>query len=118
MEGKKKRSQCEAMLKKCDEIIPHPCNANYEGSSGGMERRLAVDLVTQTWRRSNLKVRIGTIIADDDSTLKSNTANKKDGWLVDDEIQRPTFLVDPSHRIKYTVRLVFNLVQKNKKMNQ
>ena len=67
------------MLRKYEENLPHNCNAKYQGSSGGMESRLTVDLITQTWRRSKSKVSIDTIVADDDSTLKSNTDNKKDG---------------------------------------
>ena len=78
---KKKCSQCEVMLRKYDEILPHDCNINYSGSSGGMESRLAVDLLSNIWNRSNGKVAVGTIVADDDSTMKSNTANKKDGGV-------------------------------------
>ena len=67
------------MLKKYDEIIPHDCNVNYEGNSGGMKSRIAVDLIIQTWRRNKCKVSVGTIVANDNSTLKSNADNKKDG---------------------------------------
>ena len=42
-----------------------------------MESRLAVDLLSDIWHRSKGKVSIGTIVADDDSTLKANTANKR-----------------------------------------
>jgi hypothetical protein len=80
-----------------------------------MESRLAVELLSNIWRRSNGEVAVGTIVSDDDYTLKANTANKKDGGLVNDNIPRPTFLADPSHRIKCMVRGVYKLVQKNKK---
>ena len=98
------------MLKKYDDIIPHGCNVNYEGSSGEMESRLAVNLIIESWRWSRCKVSIGTIVADDDLTLKANTENKKDGGLVDYQILRPTFLADPSHRIKCLIRPVFKMV--------
>jgi hypothetical protein len=90
---------------------------NYEGSSGAMESKLAVKMIHDTWNKSAKKVTIGTIIADDDSTLKANTKNKKNGGLVNDEVETPNFLADPSHRIKCIIRSVYKLVKKNKDPN-
>ena len=90
---------------------------NYEGSSGAMESKLAVRMIHDTWNKSGKKVTIGTIVADDDSTLKANTKNKNNGGLVSDEIEIPNFLADPSHRIKCIIRSVYKLVKKNKDPN-
>ena len=105
------------MMRKYSHILPHSCNANYEGSSGAMESRLAVDLITRTHRDSKGNVIIGTIVSDDDTTLRSNCCNKSKGGLVDDIIPEPTFLADPSHRIKCMVKPIFRLVKKNKDPN-
>ena len=49
-----------------------------------MESKLAVMMIHDTWNKSAKKVSIGTIVADDDSTLKANTNNNKNGGLIDD----------------------------------
>ena len=82
-----------------------------------MESRLAVDLITRTHRDSKGNVIIGTIVSDDDTTLRSNCCNKSKGGLVDDIIPEPTFLADPSHRIKCMVKPIFRLVKKTKDPN-
>ena len=101
------------MKRKYDDTHSHECSVNYEGSSGAMESKLAVELIHKTWNNSSSKVSMGTILADDDSTLKANTNNKRHGGLVQDEVPRPDFVTDPSHKIKCIVRSVYKLVQKN-----
>ena len=91
-----------------------PCLINYESSSGAMESKLAVRMIHDTWNKSGKKVTIGTIVADDDSTLKANTKNKNNRGLLDDDIETPKFLADPSHRIKCIIRSVYKLVKKTK----
>ena len=111
---RKKCKICEVMTQKYDDIHPHECLINYEGSSGAMESKLAVRMIHDTWNKSGKKVTIGTIVADDDSTLKANTKNKNNRGLLDDDIETPKFLADPSHRIKCIIRSVYKLVKKTK----
>ena len=114
---KKKYKICHVMTKKYDDIHPHGCLINYEGSSGAMESKLVVKLIHEAWKKSSSMVSIGTNVADDDSTLKANTNNKRHRGLVQDEVLRPGFVTDPSHRIKCIARSEYKLVQKDKNPN-
>ena len=59
-------------------------------------------MVVTLWNKSNKTVGIEHIVFDDDSTMRAHLqhpCNKKIGKLHDD-IPEPSFLADPSHRIK------------------
>ena len=56
-------------------------------------------------------VDIGTIVSEDDSTLRANCRSSKDEGEVEDGILTPRFLVDPSDRVKYISRTIFKLVK-------
>ena len=99
------------MKRKYDEIIPHECNINYSGSSGGMESRLAVELLSNIWRRSNGEVAVGTIVADDDSTLKSNTVKKSNlGYSRTMILKQKTNVDGCSDRIRLIPKLTLMLL--------
>ena len=79
---------------------------NHEGSSSSMESKLAVQLVNKTWNQSKNKVYIGCLVSDDDTTMRANCQNITKGGYLNNDVPTPTFLADPTHRIKCMVRPV------------
>ena len=55
---KKKCKTCEVMKRKYDDVHPYECSVNYEGSSGAMESKLAVESIHKTWNSSSSMVSI------------------------------------------------------------
>ena len=57
---------------------------------------------------------IGSLVTDDDSTIRSHCTNKNEGGKLNEVTPTPLFLADPSHRIKLMGKAVFGVVQKTK----
>ena len=87
----------------------HKCQVNWSGSSGAMESSLALDLISDTYRKFGGNVFIEKVVSDDDSTMRSHCKNEKNGGKLVDTIPEPEFLADPSHRIKVMVKPIFKL---------
>ena len=91
----------------------HGCRINYEGSSGGMEAQVALELCTSLHDDSGYSVCVHQIVSDDDSTMRSHLQyedNSGKGKLPA-HIPVPTFLADPSHRVKVMSSPIFKLAQ-------
>ena len=54
---------------------------------------------------------MGTLISDDDSTLRANYRNIDGGGDLEDGIPNPSFLMDPSYRAICIAKSVFKLVK-------
>ena len=110
----KKCSTCRANNKKGIEPPLHACPVNHSGSSGGMESKLCCELLDEMCAEFEGLVVIGSLVTDDDSTIRSHCTNKNEGGKLDETTPTPLFLADPGHRIKVMGKAVFGVVQKTK----
>ena len=97
----KKYTKCDVALAMGEDPMEHEdCPRNYKiGSSKAMEATAGIG------------VSIEYIVSDDDSTMRAtlrHIGTHKNGKLPL-HISEPTFLCDPSHRIKVMVKDVFGL---------
>ena len=113
----KKCAKCDTITKYGLPEEEHDCPYNYRsGSSKAMEASAALELVIALWNSSNRTVGIEFIVSDDDSTMRAHlqhACNHKHGKLPID-IAEPSFLADPSHRIKVMCKEVFKLALQSK----
>ena len=90
----------------------HECVKNWEGSSKSMEPAAIVDMVTNAPKKGYI---IGSIVSDDDSTMKAQLRHKQEPQNPKDKgklplwITEPTFLADPSHRVKVVSRQFYDM---------
>ena len=110
----KKCSVCITANRKGIEPSTHSCTINHEGSSGGMEARLCVQLVEKMSSKFGGMVVLGALVTDDDSTIRSRCRNHSEGGKLSGEIPTPKFLADPGHRIKVMGKAIFKVVTKTK----
>ena len=111
---KKKCSFCDTYLK-MDLAVPlHKCNANHDGSSGSMESTLCRQMLEEVTESTNSRVSVGTLVTDDDSTLRSHCKLHENGGKLRAGVPEPTFLADPSHRVKVMLKPIFALVSSTK----
>ena len=112
----KKYNKFTIANKKEVEAKAHYCTVNHNGSSGSMEAIVALDLTTDVHTNSKGKVFIEALVSDDDSTMRmllKHKDNHPKGKL-SCMIPQPTFLADPSHRIKVMAKPFFKMVTKTK----
>ena len=68
----KKCAKCtRAARSGLDSSLPHICTINYEGSSGSMEVKLALQLTVDMFENNNNKTYLQKLVIDDDSTMRS-----------------------------------------------
>ena len=84
---------------------------NFDGHAKAMEATSTAAIVTQIHQKFSGKVCVSTIIADDDSSMRSHCSH--DGGL-SNTIYEPTFLSDPSHRCKVIGKPLFKLASTKK----
>ena len=123
-----------------EEVEEHDCIANFDksGSSGSMEPTALVELVHQLIDEQ--LTLIGTVIADDDSSVRAQLKWSNKDWMTANQtnqpptmfnektksnvkrpdhgrlrypIPEPGFLGDPSHRTKLVGKRLFELEAKN-----
>ena len=109
---------CRRCKRRGIEPSHHSCTINYDGSSGGMESTLCVELLEKISSDYEGRVHVGELVTDDDSTIRSRCRNKKDGGTVRDDVRTPVFLADPSHRVKVMGKAIFKLVSKTKNKDE
>ena len=117
---KKRCSTCMRHDGLVDHLPQHKCNVNHSGSSGSMESKLALCMVTDICRETNGAANVGELVTDDDSTMRANLKHKTNNnkGKLDDNVPEPTFLADPGHRVKVMVKKLFARVSKNKDPNK
>ena len=111
----KKCSVCDVSIAMGEEPQQHDdCPRNYRtGSSKAMEATAALDLILEL---HELGVGVEFIVSDDDSTMRAHLSHigvHEKGMLPLD-VHQPTFLCDPSHRVKVMVKEVFKLALQSK----
>ena len=88
----------------------HDCQINWEDGSGGREAGVALELCISIHDHSNFDIFIEQIVSDDDSTMRAHLQH--DGKCkLPPHIPIPTFLTEPSHRIKVMSTPIFELAQ-------
>ena len=110
---KVKSKSCSVCLKANYLNIPtkeHGCRINYEGSSGGMEAQVALELCVSLHDDSDYNIFVEYIVSDDDSTMRAHLQYDGKGKLPI-HIPIPIFLADPSHRVKVMSSPIFKLAQ-------
>ncbi len=100
---------CDNAKKKDREASHHFCGCNYEGSAKSMEPSAARHLIKELCEESKGRLFAGTLVGDDDSTMKNHCSYE--GGLARN-IPEPKWLADPSHRIKVIMKPVFALAKK------
>ena len=94
------------------------CPRNYKtGSSKAMEATAALDLVVEL---AAMGVGVEFIVSDDDSTMRAHLKHigTHTGGKLPLDVPQPTFLCDPSHRVKVMVKEIFKLALASKKQSE
>ena len=89
----------------------HICKVNWDGASGAMEAGVALELCIALHDSSSFNIYIESVCSDDDSTMRAHLQHEKHGGKLPDRIPTPTFLADPSHRIKVMASPFFKMAQ-------
>ena len=95
-------------------ILTHNCNSNHDGSSGSMESSLCYILLEKINNTTKGWVSVGTLVTDDDSTLRSHCRSETNSGKLQECVVKPRCLADSSYRVKVMVKSVFALVSKTK----
>ena len=120
-------------------IVPaHDCTQNYEGSSKAMESQAVLEMYVGLYRTKN--VRVGLLVCDDDSSIKSKLKWNNHDHMVNNnmttlpkvmskagklrtrpdkggipgDIPEPLFGADPNHRTKLVGKEVYGLARRTK----
>ena len=110
----KKCTICDIAIAMGEEPMEHEdCVRNYRtGSSKAMEATAALELILMLHGKG---ISVEHIVSDDDSTMRAHLrhiGNEKGKLPLD--VLEPTFLCDPSHRIKVMVKDIFGLALSSK----
>ena len=95
-------------------VPQHKCNSSHDGSSGSMESTLYRQILEETTEKTNTRVSVGTLVTDDDSTLRSHCRLLEHGDKLCEGVPEPTFLADSSHRVKVILKPIFAMVASTK----
>ena len=110
----KKCTVCDIAIAMGEEPMEHEdCVRNYRtGSSKAMEATAALELILDLHSK---RVGVEFIVSDDDSTMRAHLRHiGSDKGKLPLDVAEPTFLCDPSHRIKVMVKDMFALALMSK----
>jgi hypothetical protein len=97
----KKHSSVDVPVKK------HHCIKIFDGSSKSMEAAALVQMIIRMPDEKGAS--ISTIISNDDSNGRAKAQHIKNGGALPPHVEEPTFMADPSHRIRVFARAIYNL---------
>ena len=110
------------MLRKREEAEEHEFPKNFEGSSKSMEASAILKMVEDAFY--NRFIIIDVIVSDDDSTMravlkhpsKSDRGHvlKSSKGKLHTDIPEPSFLADPSQRVKVVAKQIFSIVNESR----
>ena len=103
--------QCAVARENGEEPPEHVYPQNYEGSSKAMEADAALILYKDIYDKSDKKIHLKAVVADDDSSMRSllkHRCNNPKGRLPE-EMNELDWLVDPSHRTKVVAKPIYQL---------
>ena len=92
-------------------VKSHKCYKNFDGHAKSMESMTTASLVTRIFDTFQGLAKVTTIVADDDSTMRSHCSHQ--GGLPR-HVTAPVFLADPSHRCKVIGKPLFKLASMKK----
>ena len=103
---KKRCATCMKHNGLVDQLPIHKYNVNHSGSSGLMESKLALSMITDICKDTNGAANIGKLVTDDDSTMCTNIKRKTNSnkGKFDTNVPEPLFLGDPGHQVKDMVK--------------
>ena len=114
--------KCDSAEKKGEEAEEHELPKNFEGSSKSMEASDILNMVEDAYY--NRFFIIDLIVSDDDSTMHAVLKHpiigvrgqvlKTSKGKLDVQIPEPSFLADPSHRIKVVAKHICYIVNDSK----
>ena len=110
----KKCTTCDIALAMGEEPMDHDdCVRNYKtGSSKAMEATAALELIINL---DGQGISVEFIVSDDDSTMRAHLKHiGSDKGKLPIGVFEPTFLCDPSHRVKVMVKDIFGLALSSK----
>ena len=92
----------------------HKCTINWTGTSGAMESGVALGMVKKLFEDYEGRLFIEYIVSDDDSSMRSHLRHIDDGGKLPPNVPQPTFLADPSHRIKTMCSPIYKMITDTK----
>ena len=114
--------KCDVAEKRREEAEEHECPKNFEGSSKIIEASTILNMVEDALY--NRFFIIDVIVSDDDSTMRAVLKHPSKGargqvlksskGKLDAEIPKPSFLTDPSHRVKVGAKHIFSIVSESR----
>ena len=107
-------------------VHDHICVRDFDGSSSSMESTGLLHLIKEFYWNSNGKIVLGTIIIDDDTTMKKVISHPytlprgqiNKGGLLPVQIIIPVWFCDPNYRSKCVGNMVFELVSRTKELTK
>ena len=99
-------------------IPKHKCNVNHDDSSGSMDSTLCRLILEEVTDMTDGRVSIGTLVTDDDSTLRSHRRRLGNRVKQKEGVPEPIFLVDSSHRVKVMSKPIFVMVASTKNQDE
>ena len=113
---------CDTAVKRREEAEEHECPNNFEGSSKSMGDSAILKMVEDAFY--NHFCIIDVIVSDDDSTMQyllNHPSKVARGQVLKSlkgklhtEIPEPSFLADPSHRVKVVAKHIFSIVNESR----
>ena len=83
-----------------------------------MEAGVALEMVKKLFKDNEGRLFIAYIISDDDSSMRSHLRHIDDGGKLPPNVPQPTFLADPSHRIKTMYSPIYKMITDTKDPNK
>ena len=112
--------KCDAAEKRREKSEEHECPNNFEGSSKSMEASVILNMVEDAFY--NLFFIIDVIVSNYDRTMQSVLKHQSKGargqvlksskGKLHEDIPEPSFLADPSNRVKVVAKHIFSIVNK------
>lgn len=102
---------CDFATKHNIEVKDHICYKNFDGHAKAMEPSAVLQLITEIFEQSKGRLYAGTLVGDDDSSMKRHCSHS---GKLKTTIPEPKWLADPSHRIKVMSKPIFALARKAK----
>ena len=102
---------CDIAKRMGSPVKDHECYKNFGGHAKAMEASSTASLVTRIFDQFNGLAKITTIVADDDSSMRSHCSHQ--GGLPH-HVTAPVFLADPSHRCKVIGKPLYKLASMKK----
>ena len=114
--------KCYAVEKRREDSEEHEFPKNFKGSSKSMEASAILKMVEDAFY--NCFFIIDVIVSDDDSTMRAVLKHpykgargqvlKSSKGKLHTEIPEPSFLADPSHRVKVVAKHIFSIVNESR----